>query len=333
MRTILNLPAVAIADRQFDVADVVLLGLADGSWSRLEDRLARGLALEATHPVDTPAVEDRVRAFRYTRRLIAAKELREWLAGRSLAYSDVARHCARELLVAEHGLDGDRDPAIDSALRAEAICSGELAHLSARLGDMAAMASTIAAVAAPPERVAALVAAALSAHASGVADVDPEARCARIAVLEATEAAATEAVATPPLVERCVTEHGLDWLRVRCVALGLPTEGAAREAVLCARVDRSDLEELGARLDRRPTAESHYLSDLSDDSRSQLVSAPIGEVVGPVKGSEGWRVMRVEERSTPTIDDPELVRRATAELVMSARARASAGEVRQLAVL
>ncbi len=139
--------ALRCDDEDYDVADVVLLALAEGMWQEMEDRLACGVALEdeQARTIEPAGVAAEVTRFRYEHRLIAARELRDWLAARGLVLGDLQRHCLRRLLVGNYGTCVDRIPAHELDARevhAELICSGTLAGALRRLGDVAAMAAT-----------------------------------------------------------------------------------------------------------------------------------------------------------------------------------------------
>jgi hypothetical protein len=132
---------------------------------------------------------------------------------------------------------------------------------------------------------------------------------------------------------RCFAQHGVDWLRVECAELTLATEGAARESMLCLRVDGTPLADLAQQLEIVVEVRERYLADVSDGSGPVLASAAIGDPLGPFAGDDGWRVLVVNRRIAPNGEDPELVRRASAAVVEVARERAKAGRVRELSPL
>jgi hypothetical protein len=333
--------ALRFDDEEYEVADLVLLAVAEGHWQSLEARLARGLALEREHGrgVAPGRVAEEVKRFRYGRRLISAKELRQWLAARALVLEDLRRHCLRTVLVAEYGDSGDRVSHREFAgvLAAEATISPTLHAAAVRLGDLAAMAAAGRSEGRPTGAdVSELLAEAAAHPAAGLAGLgagDLEHRAERILALLRAEAGFVQRVATPRALARCFAEHGIDWLRVACSELTLATEGAARESMLCLRVDRITPVALARQLEVTLRVREHYLSDLSDASAPVLASAALGEPVGPFLSNAGWSVRVVNRRVAPTGEDPELVRRATAAVVQTARGRIKAGRARELAAL
>ncbi len=145
------------------------------------------------------------------------------------------------------------------------------------------------------------------------------------------EAAFIQTTATPDSVRRWLTQHRVDSLRVECSELALRSEGAAREALLCLRVDGTSLVALSEQLATGLQSRVYYVGELDDRAGPRLASAPIGAPVGPLQAPDGWRVVVVDARVPPRADDPVLVARATAAIVQTARARVKAGRVRELA--
>jgi hypothetical protein len=322
--------ALRFDDEQFDVTDVVLLALAEGRWQRLRASLARGLALEREHGRDVTAerVAHEVTRFRYERRLIAGKDFREWLAARGLVLADVRRHCLRGVLIAQYGPDGDHVTPGWRDVCTEALVSGLTGETAARLGDLAAMAAAIGPAAGPPGRE--LVA---EAAAAGLEGDDLAHRASRVLRLLEAERVFVARTATPDAVARSIASHGVEWLRVECSELLLPSEGAAHEALLCVRADGMSPAALAEWLAVDLRRSAQFVGDVGGTRAGVLASVPIGEPVGPLEREEGWRVLVVDRRVTPDREDPELVRRATAEVVRTAVDRLRAGRVYDLAAL
>ena len=215
--------------------------------------------------------------------------------------------------------------------------SGTLRAAAARLGDLAAMAAAAGARAEPSGmEVAELLHAAAAHPAAGLVkrgDGDLERRAARIVGLLHAEPVFLERVVTPRAMARCFAEHGIDWLRVECSELTLASEGAARESMLCLRLDGMSLPQLSRQLETGLRVREHYVGDFLDGTGSALASAALGDPVGPFAADAGWRVLVVNRRVAPSSDDPELVRRASTTIAGTARERIKAGRVRELAAL
>jgi len=331
--------ALRFDDDDYHVADLLLLALAERSWQALEDRLARGLALAREHGrgVAPARVSDEVRRFRYQRRLISGKELRDWLEARALELAELHRYCLRRVLVEEHGMTGERaDPGEPAAaLYAEAICDGTLARAGARAGELAAMAAACDARADPAAaQVDRLVAEAEHrprAGLDGIAGDELRRRAAAVVSLLGAEAAFIENTATRDAIRRHVAQHGLDWVRVECAELTFAGEGAAREAMLCLRVDGVPVARLAERIGITIRSGSHFVGDLDERAAPLAASVAIGDPLGPFPHDGGWLVLVVERRLPPSAQDPELVDRATSAIVRAACERVKAGRVRELA--
>ncbi len=309
--------AVRFDDEEFDVADLVLLALAEGQWQRLEARLARGLALAREHGRNAAPdrVAEDVKRLRYARRLISGKELREWLAARSLVLEDVRLHSVRNVLLQEYGGEGERVAPSELAevLMAEAIISRTLSAAAARLGDLAAMtagAGTDTDTELPAAGLAGLLVEVAAHPAAGLGelgDAELERRARRILSLLGAEAAFVARVATPRAVASCFAEHGVDWLRVECLELTLANEGAARESMLCLRLDGTPLADLSQQLQILPHLRELYCGRLS---RRVRPCAGIGRHRRPHRAVRGRRGLagagRQQRGSRRSREDPEL---------------------------
>lgn len=329
--------ALRFGDEEYDVTDLVLVALAEGQWQRFEARLARGMLLERDRGglIEAGRVAEAAKRFRYARGLISGKDLRTWLADRSLVLEDLRRHCLRTLLLEEHGGGGERvSPGeLADVLGSEAFISGALGAAAARLGDLVAMAAGAETDPPPAAEVSGLAHAARQC-AAGLGELgagELERRCARILGLLRAEGAFVGRAATSEGLARCFAEHRVDWLRVECSELTFVSEGAAREALLCLRVDGTPLAHLSRLLGIATHPREHYLGDLAGGSAPVLASAPIGDAVGPFEAGDGWSVLMVNGRVAPSEHDPELVRRATAGVVEGACERVKAGKLRELA--
>src|ERR1700722_16588056 len=91
--------AVAFGDLELGLDEILLGAVADGSWHRLRDQLARGVAAQLAGVVpDQTAVRAAEDVFRRRHNLLAAEDLRQWLDERELTTADWRAHLQRLLL-------------------------------------------------------------------------------------------------------------------------------------------------------------------------------------------------------------------------------------------
>ena len=99
--------------------------------------------------------------------------------------------------------------------------------------------------------------------------------------------AAFELVAAREVTEAAmrarITTSRLDWMRVSIERLAFSQESMAREAVLCCRQDGLTLGELAADINRRLDREDVLLETCDPDVQAAVLSAPPGQVVGPLQ--------------------------------------------------
>jgi hypothetical protein len=115
----------------------------------------------------------------------------------------------------------------------------------------------------------------------------------------------------------------MEWIRVDCQAIGFPEEGPAREAALLLREDGLEIEEVAGEADVPIEEVVFYLDQLDPEQHSRFLGATVDDVIGPVAVDEAWNVYLVVAKVMPSVQDPEIVRRAE-EGVLS---RLLAGEV------
>jgi hypothetical protein len=344
MRSLVNRPALDFDELRFDWGDVVLAAIGWSEWQLLERTLAVGLACaseaeERGEQVDDDELRASVVRFRRARGLLAGEDYLRWLGERSLSTDDVRAHFSREALrgrVADRTADQlpshrpDAGP-LAEAIRGEAILSGRLRLWAERLARCAAAARALTAdaqqmPAAPGDAVAALLAAAAGCQASGLDDAQATDRAPRIAGLQAAERTFAHRVATLERIDACLSEHRLDWQRFAWEEITFANEGAAREAALWVREDGMPLGEV-ADLAHVAAAVCEAYSDEVSELAGVLAAAAPGELLGPLAGDGGWRLVRLRQRTPPAIEDTVLHERARTELVHEALGRHLAGRV------
>ncbi len=344
MRTLVNAPAFDFDETHVDWGDVVLAAIGWGDWQRLELAVAEGLILvsdaeDGGEPIDAGALHRSVVAFRRANRLLAGEDYLRWLADRSLSTEDVDAYLTRALRrerladrpggVAEIDRANPRDLA--AAIRGEAILSGRLQRWAERVARCAAAARGLEVDGERPpsasrDAVDALVRAAAACRASGLDDAQARDRAPRVAALQAAEAAFSDRVVTRERIERCFSEHRLDWQRFVWEEVTFAAEGPAREAALWVREQGMALTEVASLAHLVADTRAAYSVDTSELSGLLMAAAP-GELVGPLAEGSGWRLVCMRERTPPAFDDATLRERATSELVEHALGRHLAGRV------
>lgn len=299
MNILSDRPLFAVDGEVFHWGDVVLHAQASGRWKELQAATREGLACESHF--DTieedgaeEAIEDAAAEFRYERELITADEMEAWLDARGVTPEAWMGYIRRTVLrqrwaddlaglLAEHPVDA---AGLEEAMRVDLLCSGTHRILAQELALEAAAAAALtspSSASSPPDRLAALR---------------------DRAVLFREHAVAPETLA------REVASNQMEWIRVDCQAVAFGEEGQAREAALLLREDELDIAEVAGEADVPIEDVVLYLDDLDTEQHSRFLGATVGDVIGPVKGDEAYMVYQVMAKVMPTVNDPEIVRRA-----------------------
>ena len=297
-------PVFATSSRTWTRADVFLASLLWGEWDAVAD---------ATRDADAPpeAVKQAGREWRLARRLIAGDELKDWLARRQLTVADWNAHIRRS--IGTRGADAAPDP---EALWAEGTCSGAWDRVAKRLATRAAAWQAAGAPPAPqppPPAWFARMPPAGDAAAIGIDPAHVAVRCDELWAAECAFVHLRDAAAASDAVEATVAAHNVDWLRVECDWLEAADENVAREAALIARVDGLGLGEVAERAGLPLEQRRVYVGDLDPALQPTLISAAPGDLVGPLAVGNGgghWLLAAVHAKLVPTLDDPDIRKRA-----------------------
>jgi hypothetical protein len=277
--------AFSVAEGRYSWADVAEFARRDGRWAHLVREAAAGLGWErAGHVADRAAVQRAATEFRYRRRLITAEETETWLRARHLDVGEWMDWVRRSVLAAEHGATAGKavpGPDIDAVLWSTGRCGGLLDAFAVALA----------------ERVAAHLRLTGSLPAR---DDDVDTAVDRLRAEVVTEAAMRAALET----------RRLDWLRVETEEGCFGNESAAREAVLSVRDDGVALAMVCELAGAPYRCSRVFLEDSAEELRPLLLGARQGELVGPVATGDGFVVARVESKVVPSVEDPEVRRRA-----------------------
>lgn len=285
-------------------ADVVAYARASGAWAAVETETAEGAAClaadrEAGRAPSSDAVKAAAAEWRTRRRLTAAEDMEAWLDRRGLDVPGFFDHIRRTLARVGHDDAPDltaREPASDDEQRARqtwttAVCSGALdraAHdLAGRLAVQRHLVDD-------------------GDAAAGDDDLD-----------EVMERFRTRVV-TPVALQDELRARQLDWIRLDADVLMFPTRQAAAEARLCLLDDGSSPTELATATGAPMRRQHQYVEEAPMDDQPALLAAQRGDVVGPLVHRPGWRILAVAGRLLPSLDDPDVRRRA--EQVVLSRA-------------
>lgn len=297
-----DVPVLSAGERTYSWGDVFLAARLRGEWAELEQRAAT-----PSDGADEQAVKRAGRAFRTERRLLAADELRDWLAAHRLTLDDWNRFVARAV-VRESGREAEGQADAAETIWTEGVCSGAFD------GFARASAARAAALAADPELDPGPPPPEWPEHLWR-AEAAYERLCAQVAASDAPR--------------RAVAANSVDWLRVDCEYLSSQDEDVAREVVLLLREDGVPLPDVARQAGLEPAGGRLYAGDMQPDLRMRVMSAAPGDLVGPVPLGGGlFIVMAVRGKLAPSMDDPEIRERAERWAVAGAVEREVSERVR-----
>lgn len=337
MREFVQQPLLSVGETVWTYGDAVLLGLLVGDWTLFERRVAVGLALEQRGAQAAAAqLREALVAFRRSRRLLAAEDLRRWLAERSLA-SEELEGCIRRRVLRETVAQGDEvirphPPAaarVAAVLRAESFADGTLERCAVQLADRAAAAEVEPPAPAPPdgELLDRLVKAASTGPDRGFGD-ELEQRAAEVLRVHAAHARLVARAAAGERLRERLRERRLDMTRVLFDEVRLHSREAAREALLCLRVDGMALSQVAVRANVGCLPREAELAELPVHVRAAMASARPGDHVGPLPDDgESWHISVVRQRHAPALEDPRVRRRLVRDVASRELARRTAGRV------
>jgi hypothetical protein len=274
---VLERPVFSVGGHDYRWADVVAAAREWGRWDELERRTTERLAALDRVEIDEGDVDEAGQDFRYARSLLAADEMEAWLRHWGLTTHDWLAYLRRTSALARAAGTPGSD-AGEAEVWAEAVCSGELAELAR---DLAARAAAAEALGETP----------------GPVDSD-------LVRLDDALAAFRESAITPQSRAKTLELRGADWLRLHYTALEVPQAGMAREAALCVREDGLSLDEVAGRAGVSTIEREAFLEEVDADLSKPLLSAPTGELVGPVAVKDGFVLLRVNGKVAPMLDDP-----------------------------
>ncbi|MEK6274971.1 MAG: hypothetical protein AABM30_06475 [Actinomycetota bacterium] len=300
---VLARPVFTAGEQDYRWADVVAAAKQWSRWTELERRTADGAAAleRLSKEIRQAEVDEAMQAFRYERSLIAADEMEAWLEQWGLRARDwtgfLRRGIARERA---GGTDGSSPDETD--VWAEAVCSGALSQLAHELA----------------ERVAA-------AEAGGARPGPVESD---LAGMEAEHAAFVQRALTPESAAKALELRNADWVRLSYTALEFDHAGMASEAALLVREDGLTTTDVAGRAGVPLHERETFLEEVGPELREPLLSAPIGDLVGPLPVRNGFALVCVNQKVAPTLADPVIQDRLQAEVPKRALEREVRNRVR-----
>jgi hypothetical protein len=275
-------------DEDYRWVEVVAAARAWGRWDDVSLQAGRGLGALERLAIGAHELEEARQAFRYARRLLAAEERRSWLEHWGVSHADWQAYLRRGLARSrrpEARATGDPD---EAEVWAEAVCSGALAGLARDLAARVAAAEANGRGAGPVE--------------TDLASMD-----------EALVAFERESI-TPEASAKTLELRGADWVRLTFTELEFPDRRKASEAALCVRKDGLGLAEVAARAGVAVHERESFIEEIDVDLSKPLLSAPPGELVGPLPVPSGFSLLRVNEKVAPSLDDPVIQDRLQKEV-------------------
>jgi len=295
-------PVFAVDGEVFHWGDVVRHARSSGRWDELEALACQGLACEVHFETieeegAEEAIEEAAAEFRYERELITAEEMEAWLDARGLTPEEwmgyIRRTVLRQLwaddlddIAAEHPVG---DGQVEEALRIDLLCSGTQRILAEEL---------------------AVEAAAAAARGEASPAGPPADREGRLAALREQAGRFRQDAMAPETLAREIASNQMEWMRVDCRAIAFAGEGPAREAALCLREDGLEIEEVAGEADVPIREVALYLDQLDPEQHSRFLGAAVDDVIGPMPVDDGFTVYQVVAKVMPSIEDPEIARRA-----------------------
>ena len=322
--------------------DVAIGAMVEGDWPAFERCLSEGLAAScraraegvaaSEEAADTAATE-----FRYERDLISGEDLGAWLERHHLTTADWLGYFTRSLLRERyvHELDDtiDRFPPstrqLHEAAIPEGVCSGRfegfLISCSRRVA-LAMGADETILHPAPADGLADDARRLARQHRHWFDGPDTEDAHRRFLVALRVQRAFTDiadTLATPETLQPLLDARLMDWTRLTIESLTFSTTHAAREAILCVRIDGRSLHEV-ARLSSQTVRRTQvFLEDVPAARRMALLAGDTGQVLGPLAAGDRFEVAVVVDQAPPTLDDVHVTARARRAAIADAAARAS----------
>jgi len=280
--------AFTVSKRDVRWTDVIAHARQTGVWDELLRQVAGGLALSSDAPAE--ALKKAADDFRYARGLVAGDEMRQWLARWGISIPGWKDHIRRTLLLETPTAPMTEPPNEDhlvfsAALWVSAVCSGALEATAEELAGLLAAGEWIT-----------------RQYGTAVTPYDVRAVLATRLVTDAA-------------IQEQLQSRALDWIRIESSVLSFGSQDAAREAMSLLCHDGLRVDEVAAIAHAHHEHRTEHLIDVEDDRRAVLLGAQEGDVLGPLPVEDSFRVMVVQRKQAPTLDDGQVNGLATEALV------------------
>jgi hypothetical protein len=292
----------SVGEQDYRWADVVAAARVWGRWDEVSRQTGRGLAAVERLASGEPEVEEAGQAFRYARGLLAAEEMEAWLAHWGVSHADWLGYLRRELARSRQPQAEAKGDSDEGDVWAEAVCSGALAELAWELA-------------------ARVVAAEANGGGAGPVETD-------LVRMDEAHAAFIERAFTPEAAAKTLELRNADWVRLSYTALEFPAAAMASEAALCVREDGLTPADVACRAGVPLLEREAFLEDVEPGLSESLLSAPTGELVGPLPVRNGFALLCVNEKVAPTLSDPVIQDRLQEEVPRRALEREVRNRVR-----
>lgn len=324
---------VSMGELVVSYEDVVLAGMLGEEWTKLVERTAEGVAQEAVGANDPGGARRVAESFRRARHLESGQDLRTWLSERELDLAGFESFARREALVEACVVPPTPAPlpeGFEVALRVDSYCSGYWRTGAERVVQWMAAPGLLGHALGVAIDVSGLARSAADDPAAGLDALGVawcEERLATLAAWRESLDLLTSAVATDAAVRALVDRHWEHWTQLELDACQLPSEPAAREAMLCANEDGDMPDEIARRAGINLQRLSLASGDLGPELGPVVLSAAVDTATGPVRLGEGWAVVWVRERRPADPTDPDVRAEAADALVAEAIRGATRGEL------
>jgi hypothetical protein len=285
----LDRPVFSAGEQDYRWTDVVSAARAWGRWDEIARQVSAGHAAaeRLSQPIAQSELDEAKQAFRYARSLIAAEEMEAWLERWGLNARDWSGYLRREIARTRAAGEGGSPPD-EQDVWAEAVCSGALADLARDLASCVAAAEAGGAEPGPVE--------------SDLARMDEE------------HVAFVQRVLTPESAAKELELRSSDWVRLSYISLEFPAAAMASEAALLVREDGLTPTDVAGRAGVAVQEREAFLEDVEPGLSESLLSAPTGELVGPLPVERGFALLCVSEKVPPTLADPVIKGRLAEEV-------------------